>query len=75
MECEAFAKNMDILKFEKVEVDIGFNTSFDAVTAYHEYFADIVLPFEYSDISDCICLDIDEKGKILLGEVGILLCE
>jgi hypothetical protein len=38
----------------------------DAVTAKHEYLADVVLPFPHPDVVDFVGCDIDEFFQILL---------
>lgn len=66
LECKSLAKNENVLGTEQVEVNMGFNASFDTIAAYHQYLADIVLTSEDADIADSVGLNIDEESKIFL---------
>ena len=47
----------------------------DAVTAKHEYLADVVLPFPHPDVVDFVGLYVDEMLQILLFHVLVFVHE
>ena len=57
---------MDIGIVQQFVVDERLSAVGDAVTAYHEDFADVVLPSPLTDIADLVGLEVDDNVYFVL---------